>query len=62
MAKARGFNNSSSSEVDNKLKPIKLTARKNKKESYSSRPWNVRDGLSSGIVRSVPYSTKITNG
>jgi len=65
MAEARGFKNSSSSGVENKLKAIKLTARKIEKESYSSdlgMDERRSDGLNSGIVESVPDSTKVTNG
>jgi len=40
MAVVRGLRNSSSCRVENKLKAIKLTARKIEKESYSSQPWN----------------------
>jgi len=43
MAVVRGLRNSSSCRVENKLKAIKLTARKFEKESYSSRPWNEKE-------------------
>jgi len=65
MAVVRGFRNSSSCGVENKLKAIKLTARKIEKESYSSQTWmNERRsyGLSRGIVESVLDSTKVRNG
>jgi len=62
----RGFRNSSSCGVENKLKAIKLTARKIEKERVAlvDLGMNERlgDGLSSGIVESVPDSTKVTNG
>jgi len=67
MAVARGFRNSSSCRVDNKLKAIKLTARiKIEKERVTvvDLGMNERrsDGLSKGIVESVQDSTKDTNG
>jgi len=66
MAEARGFRNSSSGEVENKLKAIKLTARKIEKERVTvvDLGMNERrsDGLSSGIVESVLDSSKVTNG
>jgi len=66
MAEVRGFRNSSSCGVENKLKAIKLTARKIEKErvTVDDLGMNERhsDGLSSGLVESVPDSTKVTNG
>ena len=66
MAETRGFRNSSSSRVENKLKAIKLTARKIEKERVAvvNLGMNERrgDGLSSGMVKSVPDSTKVTDG
>jgi len=66
MAVARGFRNSSSCGVENKLKAIKFTARKMEKERVTvvDLGMNERrnDGLSSGIVESVLDSTKVTNG
>jgi len=66
MGEARGFRNSSSCRVENKLKAIKLTARKIEKERVTvvDLGMNERrsDGLSGGIVKSVPDSTKVTNG
>jgi len=63
MAEARGFRNSSSCGVKNKLKTIKLTARKIEKERVDLGMNERRgDGLSSGIVESNPDSTKVTNG
>jgi len=66
MAVARGFRNSSSCRVENNLKAIKLTARKIKKERVTvvNLGTNERrsDGLSSGIVESVPDSAKVANG
>jgi len=66
MAEARGFSNSSSCGVENKLKVIKLTTWKIEKERVSvvDLGMNKRrgDGLSSGIVESVPDTTKVTNG
>jgi len=66
MAVARGFRNSSSCRVENKLKAIKLKARKTEKERVTvvNLEMNKRlsDGLSRGIVESVPDSTKVTNG
>jgi len=54
MAVARGFRNSSSCGVENKLKAIKLTARKIEKERVTvvNLGMNERrsDGLSRGIV------------
>ena len=66
MVETRGFRNNSSCRVENKLKAIKLTARKIKKVRVAvvDLGMNKRcgDGLSSGIVQSVPDSTKVTNG
>jgi len=66
MAEAIGFRNGSSCEVENKLKAIKLTARKIEKERVGvvDLGMNERrgDGLNSRIVESVPDSTKVTNG
>jgi len=68
MAVARGFRNSSRCGVENKLKAIKLTARKIEEKRVTDAivdlGMNERrsDGLSSGIVESVPDSTKVTNG
>jgi len=63
MAEARGFRNSLSCRVENKLKAIKLTARKIEKERVivANHRMNERhsDGLSSGMVESVPDSTNI---
>jgi len=54
MAEARGFRNSSSCGVENKLKAIKLTARKIKKVRVTvvdlGMNESCHDGLSSGIV------------
>jgi len=65
MAEARGFRNSSSCGVENKLKAIKLTARKIEKERVTVVDLGMDEilgnGLSSGIVESVPGSTKVTN-
>jgi len=64
MAEERGFRNSSSYGVENKLKAIKLTARLIEKERVTvvDLGMNERrgDGLSSEIVESVPDSTKVT--
>jgi len=58
MAEARGFENSSSCGVENKLKAIKLTARKIEKERVTVVDIGMHerraDGWSSGIVESVP--------
>ena len=66
MAEARGFRNSSSCRVENKLKAIKLTARKIEKERVAVVDLGMNKrcgyGLSSGMVESVPDSTKVTNG
>jgi len=67
MAEARGFRNSSSCGVENKLKVIELTARKIEEEervTVVDLGMNERrsDGLSSGIVESVPDSTNVRNG
>jgi len=66
MGEARGFRNSSSCGVENKLKAIKLSARKIEKESVTVVDLGMKerrgDGLSSGIVESVTDSSKITNG
>jgi len=66
MVEVRGFRNSSSCRVENKLKAIKLAARKIEKERVAVVNLGVNerlgDGLSSGIVESVPDSTKVTNG
>jgi len=66
MGETRGFRNSSSCGVENKLKAIKFTARKIEKERVTvvNLGMNERrsDGLSSGIVESVPDSSKVTNG
>jgi len=66
MAVARVFRNSLSCRVENKLKAIKLTAKKIEKERVTvvDLGMNERrsDGLSRGIVESVPDSTKVTNG
>jgi len=66
MAEARGFGNSSSCGVENKLKAIKLTARKIERERVTvvDLGMNERrsDGLISGIVKSITDSTKVTNG
>jgi len=66
VAEARGFRKNSSCGVENKLKVIKLTARKIEKERVTvvDLGMNERrgDGLSSGIVECVPDSTKVTNG
>jgi len=66
MAETRGFRNSSSCGVRNKLKAIKLTTRKIEKEGVTvvDLEMNERrgEGLSSGIIESVPYLTKVTNG
>jgi len=66
MAEARGFRNSSSCGVENKLKAIELTAGKIEKERVTivDLGMNERrsDGLRGGIVESVPDSTNITNG
>jgi len=63
---ARGFRNSSSGRVENKLKAIKLTARKIEKKRVTVVDLEMierrSDGLSIGIVESVPDSTKVTNG
>jgi len=60
------FRNISSCRVENKLKVIKLTARKieNEKVGVVDLGMNERrsDGLSSGMVKRVPESTKVTNG
>jgi len=65
MGEARGFRNSSSCGVENKLKAIKLTARKIEKEKVTvvDLGMNERrsDGLSRGIVESVTDSSKVTN-
>jgi len=61
MAVARGFRNSSSCGVENKLKTIKLTARKIEKKRVTvvNLEMNKRrsDGLSRGIVESVGSET-----
>jgi len=66
MAEARDFRNSSICAVENKLKAIKLTARKIEKERVTvvDLRMNKRrsDGLSRRIVESVPDSTKVANG
>lgn len=66
MAEPRGFRNSSSCRIKNKLKAIKLTAREIEKERVAvvDLGMNKRrgDGLRSGVVKSVPDSTKVTNG
>jgi len=66
MAETRSFRNSLSCRVGNKLTAIKLTARKIEKERVTvvDLGMNERrsDGSSSGIVESVPDSTKVTNG
>jgi len=66
MAEARSFRSSSSCGLENKLKAIKLKARKIEKERVTvvDLGMNERrsDGLSRGIVESVPDSTKVTNG
>jgi len=58
MVEARGFRNSWSCGVKNKLKAIKLTARKIEKEIVTvvelGRNERRDDGLSSRIVKSVP--------
>jgi len=64
---ARGFRNSSSCRIENKLKPIKLTARKIGTERERERvavvelAMNERggDGLSTGMVKGVADSTKV---
>jgi len=64
MAEARGFRNSSNCGVENKLKAIKLTVRKIERVTAVDLGMNKRrsDGLSRGIVESVPDSTKVRNG
>jgi len=66
MAEGRGFRNSSSCRVKNKLKAIKLTARKIEKERVTvvDLGMNERrsDGFSCGIVESVLDSMSVTNG
>jgi len=66
VTEARGFRNGSSSRVENKLKAIKLTARKIEKERVAvvNLGMNERrgDGLSSRMIKSVPDSTKVTDG
>jgi len=66
MGEARGFRNSSSCGVKNKLMAIKLTARKIEKERVTVVDLGMNkkrsDGLSRGIVESVPDSSKVTNG
>ena len=65
MSEARGSRNSSSCGVENELKAIKLIARKIEKKRVTvvNLGMNVRRGygLSSGIVKSVSDSTKVTN-
>jgi len=66
MAVARSFRNSSSCGVENKLKAIKLTARKIEKERVTVVDLGMNErrceGLSRGIVESIPDSTKVANG
>jgi len=66
MTEAKGLRNSSNCGIENKLKAIKLTARKIEKERVTvvDLGMNERrsDGFSSGIVKSGPDSTKVTNG
>jgi len=59
MAEERGFRNSSSCGVENKLKEIKLTARKIGKERVTVVDLGTNE---SGIVESVLDSTKVTSG
>jgi len=65
MAEARGFRNSCG--VKNKLKAMKLTARKIEKERVTvvdlgmNERRHVSDGLSSGIVKCSGFD-KVTNG
>jgi len=55
MAGARGFRNSSSCGVENKLNVIKLTARKNEKERVTVVDLRINerrgDGWTSGIAK-----------
>ena len=66
MSEARGFRNSSSCGVENELKAIKLIARKIEKERVTVVNLGMNErrgyGLSSGIVKSVSDSMKVTNG
>jgi len=52
--------------VENKLKAIKLTARKIEEVRVTVVDLGINerrdDGLGNGIVKSVPVSTKVTNG
>jgi len=63
MAVAKGFRNSSSCRVENKLTATKMTARKIEKERVTlvGLGMNERrsDGFSRGIVESVPDSAKL---
>jgi len=61
MAEARGFRNSLSCRVENKLTAWKI---EKEKVTVVDLGMNERrgDGLSSGIVESIQDSTKVTNG
>jgi len=60
MAEARGFRNSSSSVVENKLKTIKLTANKIERENFTIVDLGLNERGGDGLS-SVADSIKVTN-